>query len=199
MKVEKRISNLCSVPISELSNEPIIDSKDFIQFIDIISINYRNNAHNKESPDYQLSELIFRMAQEENFSKSEFKAATLRMIKKQKFANWTTADFFEYDRPKIYNQNEVLKLSGGTYSGFKRVLCDGINTKIWINELSEIRPPFKEYPKAKINTSNGNISEEPKNSNSKVTNIANYGVLNSIAKSFDSDITKSMQNILNNA
>lgn len=129
-----------------LTDNQELTANDFDEFLAVLSFNFRCNAYDQDKPDFKTASTIFSMAKKKQYTRNEFKKATEKFILKQKFQNWNTADFFsDYERPMVYGKNEVLKLSDGTYNGFKRVECEGINVPIWIKEHHKIEPPLKKF------------------------------------------------------
>lgn len=138
------------IPIAFL-NTDIIDGNDFVKFADTLAVNYRIDIYDKNNIDFKAAKLIFEKCLKAQFSKEEFENASDRMLKKQRFATWNIADFFEYERSMVYTREEVYKLSDGTLNGFRRVECKGIKIPIWAKETEELKPPLKwRVPKPEI-------------------------------------------------
>lgn len=132
------------MPMAVLEIENKIDANDLVDFAELLSLNYSVDAVNPDSLEFKKASLIFLEAQRNGFTKDEFREATMRMLRKQKFPTWTLADFFDFERPMLYTKNEVLKMNNGDFFGFKRVTYPGMNEKleVWCKE-TDIKPPFK--------------------------------------------------------
>ena len=129
--------------ISVLLSEPEIDGNDFVNFLDVISANYRIDAHDKNSMDYKAAMLLFQKAKEKHYRKSDFWKAVDDMLDKQKFPNWTRADFFQSEKAMVYTKEEAYRLSEGTLNGFQRVVMPNISIPIWVKITENIKPPMK--------------------------------------------------------
>lgn len=131
--------------MSLLSNPQELTANELDEFLAVLSYSFRIDAYNPELPDYKVATKIFVEAKQRQYTRKEFKDAVDKFIFKQRFKDFNPADFFVYERPMVYGRNEVLKLSDGTFNGFQRVECEGINVPIWIKDYHNIEPPLKKF------------------------------------------------------
>lgn len=81
--------------------------------------------------DYEKIRLVCNLAYKENYSSKEFRNRINEFIKLCKFPTWTPADFFNFNREKLYKYNEVAEITNGTFEGFETVKIDGFENPLW--------------------------------------------------------------------
>ena len=93
------------VAIADVLNYRKLGTKeaDFMEFISALTVNFAIDFGNTNSLDYQKAKLIFDECKLLDWTAVEFNKQLHKFIREQKFANFTVADFINYERPKLYS------------------------------------------------------------------------------------------------
>lgn len=135
------------ISLYEARNPRPIDGTDLDFALQEISDGYGVNAYEEDSAEFRRVSQIVRFATEDGMTGDEFRARLTRLVKKQEWATWTTAHFFNQETPKLYpyawytervNENRANSkaIAGYRVAGHDKPLWG------WRHEVVDLLPLF---------------------------------------------------------